>query len=96
MRSRLDSPTLAQIWYVVKSAGLLFNCIRALSALSIFHCPDSYASSHHVHRDLVDIDNAGRLNKAQFCMGLYLIDERLGTGLIPLEVSDELWVSIMQ
>ncbi|KAH7034077.1 hypothetical protein BKA57DRAFT_476484 [Linnemannia elongata] len=60
VRSRLDSPTLAQIW------------------------------------DLVDIDNAGRLNKAQFCMGLYLIDERLGTGLIPLEVSDELWVSIMQ
>ncbi|KAG0287956.1 hypothetical protein BGZ96_008191 [Linnemannia gamsii] len=46
--------------------------------------------------DLVDIDNAGRLNKAQFCMGLYLIDERLGTGLIPLEVSDELWVSVMQ
>ncbi|KAF9092486.1 Increased rDNA silencing protein [Mortierella sp. GBA35] len=60
VRSRLDSPTLAQIW------------------------------------DLVDVDNAGRLNKAQFCMGLYLIDERLGTGLIPLEVSDELWVSIMQ
>ncbi|KAF9139000.1 Increased rDNA silencing protein [Mortierella sp. GBA39] len=60
VRSRLDSPTLAQIW------------------------------------DLVDIDNAGRLNKAQFCMGLYLIDERLGTGLIPLEVSDELWVSVMQ
>lgn len=44
----------------------------------------------------MDIDNAGRLNKAQFCMGLYLIDERLGTGLIPLEVSDELWVSVMQ
>ncbi|KAF9127187.1 Increased rDNA silencing protein [Mortierella sp. 14UC] len=60
VRSRLDSPTLAQIW------------------------------------DLVDVDNAGRLSKAQFCMGLYLIDERLGTGLIPLEVSDELWVSVMQ
>ncbi|KAF9920061.1 Increased rDNA silencing protein [Linnemannia zychae] len=60
VRSRLDSPTLAQIW------------------------------------DLVDVDNAGKLNKAQFCMGLYLIDERLATGLIPLEVSDELWVSAMQ
>ncbi|KAF9902449.1 hypothetical protein EC991_004866 [Linnemannia zychae] len=57
VRSRLDSPTLAQIW------------------------------------DLVDVDNAGRLSKAQFCMGLYLIDERLGTGLIPLEVSDELWAA---
>ncbi|KAF9957626.1 hypothetical protein BGZ72_001611 [Mortierella alpina] len=46
--------------------------------------------------DLVDIDNAGRLSRAQFCMGLYLIDERLASGLIPLEVSDELWVSVMQ
>ncbi|KAF9986424.1 hypothetical protein BGZ65_007628 [Modicella reniformis] len=40
--------------------------------------------------DLVDVDNAGRLSEAQFCMGLYLIDERLASGLIPLEVSDEL------
>ncbi|KAI9235296.1 MAG: hypothetical protein BYD32DRAFT_421416 [Podila humilis] len=46
--------------------------------------------------DLIDIDNAGRLSKAQFCMGLYLIDERLASGTIPLEVSDELWVSAMQ
>ncbi|KAG0256028.1 Increased rDNA silencing protein [Mortierella polycephala] len=46
--------------------------------------------------DLVDVDNAGRLSREQFCMGLYLIDERLASGLIPLEVSDELWVSIMQ
>jgi hypothetical protein len=46
-------------------------------------------------RDLVDIDNAGRLTQAQFCMGLYLIDERLASGLIPLEVSDDLWVSVM-
>ncbi|CAO3568481.1 unnamed protein product [Mortierella alpina] len=46
--------------------------------------------------DLVDVDNAGRLTRAQFCMGLYLIDERLASGLIPLEVSDELWVSVMQ
>ncbi|KAG0196736.1 Increased rDNA silencing protein [Mortierella sp. GBA30] len=46
--------------------------------------------------DLVDVDNAGRLSRAQFCMGLYLIDERLSSGLIPLEVSDELWVSVMQ
>ncbi|KAF9943102.1 Increased rDNA silencing protein [Mortierella alpina] len=46
--------------------------------------------------DLVDVDNAGRLSRAQFCMGLYLIDERLASGLIPLEVSDELWVSVMQ
>ncbi|KAG0324893.1 hypothetical protein BGZ99_001312 [Dissophora globulifera] len=46
--------------------------------------------------DLVDVDCAGRLSKAQFCMGLYLIDERLASGLIPLEVSDELWVSVMQ
>ncbi|KAG0048248.1 Increased rDNA silencing protein [Gryganskiella cystojenkinii] len=45
--------------------------------------------------DLVDVDNAGRLNRAQFCMGLYLIDERLSSGLIPLEVSDELWISVM-
>ncbi|KAK3827541.1 MAG: hypothetical protein J3Q66DRAFT_1820 [Benniella sp.] len=45
--------------------------------------------------DLVDIDNAGRLTQAQFCMGLYLIDERLASGLIPLEVSDDLWVSVM-
>ncbi|KAG0347573.1 hypothetical protein BG004_007477 [Podila humilis] len=45
--------------------------------------------------DLVDIDNAGKLSKAQFCMGLYLIDERLASGTIPLEVSDELWVSAM-
>ncbi|ORZ09724.1 hypothetical protein BCR41DRAFT_135582 [Lobosporangium transversale] len=46
--------------------------------------------------DLVDVDNAGRLNRAQFCMGLYLIDERLASGLIPLEISDELWISVMQ
>ncbi|KAF9399556.1 Epidermal growth factor receptor substrate 15 [Mortierella sp. AD011] len=46
--------------------------------------------------DMVDVDNSGRLNQAQFCMGLYLIDERLASGLIPLEVSDELWVSVMQ
>ncbi|GJJ78926.1 hypothetical protein EMPS_11285 [Entomortierella parvispora] len=45
--------------------------------------------------DMVDVDNAGRLSRAQFCMGLYLIDERLASGLIPLEVSDELWVSVM-
>ena len=45
--------------------------------------------------DLVDVDNAGRLSRAQFCMGLYLIDERLASGLIPLEVSAELWVSVM-
>ncbi|KAF9585364.1 hypothetical protein BGW38_002703 [Lunasporangiospora selenospora] len=46
--------------------------------------------------NMVDVDNTGRLTKAQFCMGLYLIDERLSSGLIPLEVSDELWVSVMQ
>ncbi|KAF9432541.1 Increased rDNA silencing protein [Entomortierella beljakovae] len=46
--------------------------------------------------EMVDVDSAGRLNRAQFCMGLYLIDERLASGLIPLEVSDELWVSVMQ
>ncbi|KAF9426186.1 Epidermal growth factor receptor substrate 15 [Podila epigama] len=45
--------------------------------------------------ELVDIDNTGKLTKAQFCMGLYLIDERLASGTIPLEVSDELWVSVM-
>ncbi|KAF9114476.1 hypothetical protein BGX27_010706 [Mortierella sp. AM989] len=35
--------------------------------------------------DMVDVDNSGRLSRAQFCMGLYLIDERLASGLIPLE-----------
>ncbi|KAF8985677.1 hypothetical protein BGZ46_002760 [Entomortierella lignicola] len=46
--------------------------------------------------DMVDVDNSGRLNRAQFCMGLYLIDERLASGLIPLEVSDELWSLIVR
>ncbi|KAG0228808.1 Increased rDNA silencing protein [Actinomortierella wolfii] len=43
--------------------------------------------------DLVDVSCRGALDKAQFCMGLYLIDERLGSGVIPLEVSPELWAS---
>ncbi|KAG0220876.1 hypothetical protein B0O80DRAFT_49769 [Mortierella sp. GBAus27b] len=44
--------------------------------------------------DLVDVDRAGRLSQAQFCMGMYLIDERLASGVIPLQVSDELWASV--
>ncbi|KAG0249605.1 Increased rDNA silencing protein [Actinomortierella ambigua] len=43
--------------------------------------------------DLVDVSSRGALTKTQFCMGLYLIDERLGSGVIPLEVSPELWAS---
>ncbi|KAF9159580.1 Increased rDNA silencing protein [Actinomortierella ambigua] len=43
--------------------------------------------------DLVDVSSRGALTKTQFCMGLYLIDERLGSGVIPLEISPELWAS---
>ncbi|KAF9972229.1 Increased rDNA silencing protein [Actinomortierella ambigua] len=43
--------------------------------------------------DLVDVSSRGALTKAQFCMGLYLIDERLSSGVIPLEISPELWSS---
>ncbi|KAI8597663.1 hypothetical protein EDD21DRAFT_384854 [Dissophora ornata] len=94
------------------SVGVKANARRRYEVLFKSVCSGDYIEGVKVHTiyvrsrldsktlaqiwDLVDVDNAGRLSKAQFCMGLYLIDERLASGLIPLEVSDELWVSVMQ
>lgn len=43
--------------------------------------------------DLVDGDGMGRLSKAQFIVGLWLIDGRLKGKKLPVKVSDNVWRS---
>lgn len=44
--------------------------------------------------DLVDNDCVGRLNKEQFVVGMWLIDQRLKGRKLPVKVSDTVWASV--
>ena len=44
--------------------------------------------------DLVDNDNVGRLNKEEFVVGMWLIDQRLKGRKLPVKVSDTVWTSV--
>ncbi|MCJ1465767.1 Increased rDNA silencing protein [Pseudocyphellaria aurata] len=43
--------------------------------------------------DLVDAERVGRLGKAEFVVGLWLIDQRLKGRKLPMKVSDSVWFS---
>lgn len=44
--------------------------------------------------DLVDTDGVGRLNKDEFVVGMWLIDQRLKGRKLPVKVSDSVWTSV--
>lgn len=44
--------------------------------------------------DLVDEDESGRLTKAQFVVGMWLIDQRLKGRKLPVKVSESVWASV--
>lgn len=44
--------------------------------------------------DLVDNDGNGRLNRDEFVVGMWLIDQRLKGRKLPVKVSDSVWASV--
>jgi hypothetical protein len=44
--------------------------------------------------DLVDHHAVGRLDKIEFVVGLWLIDQRLKGRKLPVKVSDSVWTSV--
>lgn len=44
--------------------------------------------------DLVDHDMVGRLNKEEFVVGMWLIDQRLKGRKLPVKVTDSVWMSV--
>jgi len=44
--------------------------------------------------DLVDCDGVGRLNKDEFVVGMWLIDQRLKGRKLPVKVTDSVWASV--